>query len=293
MRFVAAGAAVLAALVTACGGGSPAGPGGAPVSPAAGADVRGASLPAFACTGPAGGDVRVPAADVGAVRLCALPALGGPAVTVRPDDPRWDQLLGALSADDVPPDPGAVCPAYANVEQRVVADSTRGPLVVHIPVDGCHHYQRDALTILTAIRADPHPAATATAAGPRCPAGEDVGGAQVIVDFVDFVQALGRQYVAGGLGRASARGAVDRLGRTVLVSRCSFSAFNERTHRSPGEPRDGDTAFLPPGTAIRAYDGWPARCRLAAVLDGEVHVYLALRTPSRHAVPRACALRRH
>lgn len=290
MRLLAAAGAALAALVTACGG-SPAGPGTAPASPAAGAALHGAALATFACPARATGDRRVPAADVTAVRLCPRPPVDARAVTLRADDPRWDRLLAALSAADVPPEPGQVCPAYADLEQRVVADSARGPLRVHIPVDGCRHYQRAVVGLLAAIRADPHPAPSATAAGPLCPPSTDRGDGMAAVDFVDFVHAFGQQYVAG-LGSPPASGDADRLGRTVLVSRCAFSAYNDRTHRAPGPARDGDTAFLAPGTPIHAYDGWPVRCVLAAVVDGGVRVYRALRPGTDHAELRPCAVRR-
>jgi hypothetical protein len=131
------------------------------------------------------------------------------------------------------------------------------------------------------------PAAPATADCPKVAGGDN--GAAAIVDYVDFVQAFGRQYVAGLRGTGPATKA--DLGRVVLRSRCSFSAFNDRTHANPGEPRDGDTAFLPPGTPIHALRGWPARCRLAAEHDGRVVVYLAYREHTKHARPVPCAVR--
>jgi hypothetical protein len=117
------------------------------------------------------------------------------------------------------------------------------------------------------------------------------GTGSAAIDYVDFIQAFGQQYVAG-LG--SRPGRVDRsdLGRVVLRSRCSFSALNDRTHKNPGEPRAGDTGFLAPGTAIYAIDGWSTRCRLAARSPAGLVAYLALDANARHAKPRPCALER-
>src|SRR3954451_19272102 len=117
------------------------------------------------------------------------------------------------------------------------------------------------------------------------------GGGYAAVDYVDFVQALGSNYVAD-LGSHIVRATRADLGQVVLQSRCSFSALNDRTHKDPGKARDGDTGFLPPGTPIYALKGWSQQCRLAAEHDGRVHVYLAMEDRSVTAKARACALRR-
>jgi len=117
------------------------------------------------------------------------------------------------------------------------------------------------------------------------------GGGYAAVDYVDFVQALGNNYVAD-LGGHSIRATRADLAQVVLHSQCSFSALNDRTHKDPGKARDGDTAFLPPGTPIYALKGWSQACRLAAEHDGRVHVYLAMDDRAATAKARACALRR-
>ena len=139
--------------------------------------------------------------------------------------------------------------------------------------------------------AEPSSPAREPVAAVGCPAPDRSGNRAVSIDYVDFVQAFGRHYVAG-LGHGPARGDEAELGRTLLVSRCSFSAVNDRTHADPGEARNGDTAFLPPGTPIRAVRGWSPQCRLGAVADGAVHIYLAYRRQAATATPRTCALRR-
>ena len=129
----------------------------------------------------------------------------------------------------------------------------------------------------------------------HCPIVDSVDGTYAAVDYVDFVQAFGRQYldsrvptdISGSLRPGATRA---DLGRVVLRSRCSFSEFNDRTHKNPGEPHDGDTGFLPAGTPIYTVHGWSKHCRLAAEHDGRLHVYLALRAGTDHARPRYCAL---
>lgn len=111
------------------------------------------------------------------------------------------------------------------------------------------------------------------------------------IDYVDFIQAFGQQYVAG-LGTQPVRVSRSDRGQTVLHSRCSFSALNDKTQKSPGDPRDGDTGFLKPGTPIYAINGWPTKCRLAADSGTGLHAYLALKAHAKHATPRKCALDR-
>jgi len=122
--------------------------------------------------------------------------------------------------------------------------------------------------------------------GEDCPSVQ--GSGYAAIDYVDFINAFGQQYVAG-LGRRPVEVKRSDLGQVVLQSRCSFSALNDRTHKSPGEPRDGDTGFLAPGTPIYAIAGWSTRCRLAAQSPTGLVSFLALEPNAKHARPRACA----
>ena len=115
------------------------------------------------------------------------------------------------------------------------------------------------------------------------------GHSGVAVDYVDFVQALGQNYVAG-LGAGPTTVKPSELGRVVLRSRCSFSELNDRTQQDPGQPRDGDTAFLQPGTPIYAVDGWSPKCRLAARSSIGLVAYLAMDPDASTAKPLDCAL---
>jgi hypothetical protein len=115
---------------------------------------------------------------------------------------------------------------------------------------------------------------TEIVAAPSCPVlpAEPVGPVRrhVIVDYVDFIQWAGRQYLSDGTSLPESS-----LGPMVGVSRCSFSELNERTGQMTPDPGDGDTAFLAAGTPIFAVTGWSADCRLAARRDGRLLLYLS------------------
>lgn len=154
------------------------------------------------------------------------------------------------------------------------------------------------LLILAACSEDVHVASTsATPRGsmetqrPTVESCPKVAGGQgyAAVDYVDFIQAFGHQYVADFAGRVIPAPARTDLGEVVLRSRCSFAALNDRTHKDPGEARDGDTAFLAAGTPIHAIKGWSTQCRLAAAHNGRLHVYLAMEDHAAVATPRPCA----
>jgi len=60
-------------------------------------------------------------------------------------------LISALSRPDEPKT-GAVCPAYADLSQLVLARTDESSYQVSIPTDGCGHYQRPALDALNRAR---------------------------------------------------------------------------------------------------------------------------------------------
>jgi hypothetical protein len=123
--------------------------------------------------------------------------------------------------------------------------------------------------------------------GEDCPSVHGEGFAAI--DYVDFIHAFGQQYLAR-VGEKPIEVDESDLGQVVLRSRCSLSALNDRTHKTPDEERDGDTGFLPPGTPIYAINGWSPHCRLAARSPGGLLAYLALRADAKVATPRDCAL---
>ena len=98
------------------------------------------------------------------------------------------------------------------------------------------------------------------------------GNSAVMVDWVDFVQLSGTQYIAGLDGQVPPVASA-QLGTVVGRVRCQLSVLN--FSEQPGPNVDGDAAFLPIGTEVHAIDGFEPSCRVAARIDGAIRVYLA------------------
>jgi hypothetical protein len=114
--------------------------------------IRGAQVPTFSCGARATTQqVEVAPAAVTGLLLCRSVPVYNRVVRVTPSDRVFTALVRALSVPDEPRASGA-CPAYADVPQPVVARTASETLVVHIPVDGCGHYQREPLQALHAAR---------------------------------------------------------------------------------------------------------------------------------------------
>jgi hypothetical protein len=124
-----------------------------PVVPSSG--LRGVAVRAFECPSrplsPAASPTPIEAPE--ALLLCPLGMPGQPsnAVTVAATQPVFHALVAALSRAHEP-STGAVCPAYADLMQVVLAKNRSGAYQVSIPTDGCGHYQRDALDALSRAR---------------------------------------------------------------------------------------------------------------------------------------------
>jgi len=134
------------------------------------------------------------------------------------------------------------------------------------------------------------PSGTATTTpSDGCPVVTPTPGHAVTVDYVDFVRTNGVEYVAR-LGEEGVAVGPSDIGEVHLTVRCSFSELNRRTQQMPPPARDGDTGFLPTGTAVHAVNGWSPSCRLVAQHDGSWHVYLALDERATTAQPKPCSL---
>jgi hypothetical protein len=108
-----------------------------------------------------------------------------------------------------------------------------------------------------------------------------------MIEWVDFVQLDGRQYVAG-LG-PEVRIRASELGRVVTRIRCSMAAIDD--HRHIGYPLvDRSAAFVAAGAAVYAVRGYSPHCRLAAYVSGQLHVYLAQHDVKGRIAPLHCAL---
>ncbi len=120
---------------------------------------------------------------------------------------------------------------------------------------------------------------------------EATPGHAVSVDYVDFVEANGIQYIAAdNLGLSPVTVAAADIGEVQFRVRWSLSELNQQTQQMPPSPRDGDAGFLPAGTPIHAVNGWSPSCRLAAQRDGTWHAYLASDEHSATARPKPCAV---
>jgi len=93
-----------------------------------------------------------------------------------------------------------------------------------------------------------------------------------MVDWVDFVQLDGTQYVAGIDGKVPAI-ASSQLGSVVGRVECELSVLE--FHAQPGPAVDGNAAFLKVGTEVHAVRGYAPSCRVAAEISGVNRVYLA------------------
>ena len=110
------------------------------------------------------------------------------------------------------------------------------------------------------------------APGSACLSTPTTGDSTVMVEWVDFVQLHGTQFLAGVDGQIPAV-AADQLGPVVGRVGCELSVLKFRS--APGRAVDGDAAFVSPGTEVHAVRGYPASCRIAVPIAGVNRVYLA------------------
>jgi hypothetical protein len=96
------------------------------------------------------------------------------------------------------------------------------------------------------------------------------GCSNVQIDWVDFIQVGSTQYVVGpGTPKFVQEG---NLGRVVAHVKFKVSGnVCDPSYR----PKDGDAAFLEPGTPIYEVTGHPAGDMLAARHDGQIWAYEA------------------
>jgi hypothetical protein len=106
-----------------------------------------------------------------------------------------------------------------------------------------------------------------------------------IIDYVDFVQFDGRQYLATFAHPEHV--ATRQLGSRIGTVQCRLDGSGAPpTYK----PQSGDAAFLAPGTPLFAVQGWPVRCRIAArpARAKEAQVFVAVRPGGSTARPVDC-----
>jgi len=105
-----------------------------------------------------------------------------------------------------------------------------------------------------------------------CP--RSVAGGGSLIDWVDFVRLNGIEYVAGS---SSGSMTSNQLGAMVATVHCRM----EGSVLDPGyRPKDGDAAFLNPGTPLYAVTGYKRSFRLAAWQNGRLTLFEADSNPA-------------
>jgi hypothetical protein len=115
-------------------------------------------------------------------------------------------------------------------------------------------------------------AGVATRSGDGCPPANADGNASI--DYVPFVRVGGLSFQKTFSPDVTVR--PSRLGATVMTVRCTIS---EVVSNPDFESRDGDAAYLPIGTELRAVSGYRRDFRLAAKEDGAWRVYEVMDVP--------------
>jgi hypothetical protein len=93
----------------------------------------------------------------------------------------------------------------------------------------------------------------------------------VAIDWVNFVQVGSTQYVSGTLSTAQLQ--EGDLGPVYTHVKFKLS---ENVCDPSYRPKDGDAAFLEPGTPVYQVKGQPAAEQLAARFNGHILVYMAI-----------------
>jgi len=100
--------------------------------------------------------------------------------------------------------------------------------------------------------------------------GSAQGCGNVQIDWVDFIQLGATQYLAGG----GAPMTVLEIDLGPVVARVKFKVAGNVCDPNY-KPKDGDAAFLEPGTPIYQVNGQPASKLVAARRNGQIIGYLA------------------
>jgi hypothetical protein len=118
----------------------------------------------------------------------------------------------------------------------------------------------------------PHAAATPAHGCPERGQAHGGAAAAVMVEWVDFVQLNGRQYVAALDGRTQPPLPGSQVGPRVGVTACQIAGSSAGPNY---KLRDGDAAFLAPGTVVHAIRGVPTTRAVTASRDGRYLYYAA------------------
>jgi len=126
---------------------------------------------------------------------------------------------------------------------------------------------------------------TAPAAKSACTDTPTDGVSTVMVDWIDFLQLNGTQYVADRPGSPQSVSSQE-LGGVIGRVTCMLSAL--KFTQQPGPAVDGDAAFLPIGTEVFSIKGVASSCRVAVKHQGVNRAYVAVTGPTGSTSPTAC-----
>lgn len=139
-------------------------------------------------------------------------------------------------------------------------------------------------------RTSPAPTASSASSASQpsaCQTAPTGGSSRVMVDWIDFLQLHGVQFIAGMDAQAQPL-AANELGPVVARVRCELSMLS--FSQTPGPPVDDDAAYLPVGTEVRAIKGFTTSCRVAARVHGVYRVYLAHHDVGGRSTALPCAM---
>lgn len=117
-----------------------------------GKDIRGFTAPSYDCATHKGAPVHVPRVDVTRLLLCPVWPNDSKPVAVSPTSRLFAPILTALATPGARYRSGMPCAAYADVDQTVLARTSRVQVVVDIPRDSCGHYDRKLVGLLSEAR---------------------------------------------------------------------------------------------------------------------------------------------
>jgi hypothetical protein len=116
-------------------------------------------------------------------------------------------------------------------------------------------------------------------------------GNMVAVDYVDFVYLYGNMYLGAGSRPHTQPATRDDLGAVVTTVNCMIGDLvADYRHQVVGPFHNGNAAFLPVGAALYSVAGFEPSCRVAAIRDHRVVVYLAQHEVNKHTATLPCVL---
>ena len=135
------------------------------------------------------------------------------------------------------------------------------------------------------------PSAGSTAPAPGCPPTKPYpDGKRVDIDYVPFIQIGSQQFIAQLDGVPPL--ARSDLREQVATVTCRIADLTESGREGVvGGFLDGNAAYLVAGTPVYAVAWYDPGCRVAAIQDGVIDVYLAHHEVNDHSVPTDCALK--